>query len=431
MKLIHQITLAFIILFLVLAVAAGVGYHYLKWVHFYQHQSGNKWEQYQEMVFTEEMLEKISNSIDEWQIGGISIPELKSKVLGYQKEFEEWEKQNQEIEQNFSNETRQKLEWKRLQSLKERLRNLIQSIISTPQANTTISAVWLESLDQMDKDEDFLRKSYFESLRVALARAQKLGDRAQQNSIYFILIVSFLVTLISIYNVRILHLQTKQLMEQERQMASAALVQNLAHEIRNPLGVIKSAASVIAGRVKGEVGELAKDISTEVMRVDSLLTDLLRLRHRRDEPKVLTDLGALVARTTEFFSPRLQASNLKIQIHNTAPNVLCPCRPDAIKQVIINLILNAIEASNPHTVIEITTALDGEEYLLQVKDFGHGIANDQKNKIFDLFYTTKPYGFGIGLTVVKRIVEDHRGRIEIKNSSPKGTTFNIYLPMKA
>jgi two-component system sensor histidine kinase HydH len=71
----------------------------------------------------------------------------------------------------------------------------------------------------------------------------------------------------------------------------------------------------------------------------------------------------------------------------------------------------------------------GREYMLQVRDYGSGLDPKEKQKIFDLMYTTKPYGFGIGLTVVKRIVEDHGGRIEVSNPPPHGTAFTIYLPM--
>jgi len=431
MKLIHQIALAFIILSLALGVAAGVGFHYLKWVHFYQRQAENKWQQYQEMVFTEDILDELSDNINSWKAGAISMEGLKSKAAALEDKLPIWESQLSKDDENFSKIKHEKSELKLLQSVEQRLKDLLHSIASIPpKALVTLSPLWVKSLDQLNQDELYLRKFYFESLRIALAHAHKLGDRAIQNSIYFILIVGFLVVSICTYNIRVLYLQTKQLMEQERQMASAALVQNLAHEIRNPLGVIKSAASVIAGRVKGDMGELALDISTEVMRVDSLLTDLLRLRHYRDEPKIPTDIGAMVHKTAEFFAPKLQAANLTLQVYNTAPSILCPCRPDAIKQVLMNLILNAIEASKSKTVIEVTTAIDRQEYLLQVRDFGHGITNKDKNKMFDLFYTTKPYGFGIGLTVVKRVVLDHHGRIEVTRMQPQGTAFTVYLPMR-
>ena len=72
----------------------------------------------------------------------------------------------------------------------------------------------------------------------------------------------------------------------------------------------------------------------------------------------------------------------------------------------------------------------GQEYMLQVRDHGIGLDPEQKRKIFDLMYTTKPYGFGIGLTVVKGIVEDHGGRIEVSNPPSHGTAFSVYLPIR-
>ena len=301
----------------------------------------------------------------------------------------------------------------------------------TPKPTPKTTASLIHSLNQLQEASQPLRQFYFESIKDSLGKAKKARFKVESGGAYFIAIVTLLLFGISTYSIKVLQRQTKQLMEQERQIASVTLVQQLAHEIRNPLGIVKSAASVIAKRSTGEVVALAKDISSEVERVDGLLTDLLHLRRGDNKPKVPTDISALVLRVTELFASKIRTADLRLDVYNKASGVLLPCHPEAIKQVLMNLLLNAIEASSKNNTIEIAMMVIGQEFMLQVRDYGSGLDPKEKQKIFDLMYTTKPYGFGIGLTVVKRIVEDHGGRIEVSNPPPQGTAFTIYLPMGA
>jgi len=298
-----------------------------------------------------------------------------------------------------------------------------------PKPTTKTTASLIHSLSQLQEASQPLRQFYFDSIKVSLGKAKKARSKVERGGAYFIAIVTLLLLGISSYSIKVLQRQTKQLMEQERQIASVTLVQQLAHEIRNPLGIVKSAASVIAKRSTGEITGLAKDISSEVERVDGLLTDLLHLRGGDNKPKVPTDISALVLRVTELFASKIRTSDLRLDVYNKTSGVLLPCHPEAIKQVLMNLLLNAIEASGKNNSIEIAMMVVGQEFMLQVRDYGSGLDPKEKQKIFDLMYTTKPYGFGIGLTVVKRIVEDHGGRIEVSNPPPRGTAFTIYLPM--
>ena len=133
----------------------------------------------------------------------------------------------------------------------------------------------------------------------------------------------------------------------------------------------------------------------------------------------------------DLFTSKAEAADIRIVVHNQAAGVLLFCQADPVKQVVMNLLLNAIEASRPKDVIEITLKTVGNEYVLQVRDHGIGLDPRQKERIFDMMYTTKPYGFGIGLTVVKGIVEDHGGRIEVSSPPPSGSAFTVYFPVRS
>jgi len=431
LKLTGKITLAFMILGLTIAIAGGVGLHYLDGIRLYQFQFEDEWEEYQRMVIAEDVLKEISTDISAWQAGMLPVAQLKSKSNELVQILSSWSRNEQEEEKNADLLSHEKQEADLLVPARRAFFDLTKTIAalrSAPTAKTTASLI--HSLNELQEASQPLRRFYFESIKGSLGKAKKIRYKMQRGGAYFITLVTLLLLGISAYSIKVLKRQTKQLMEQERQIASVTLVQQLAHEIRNPLGIVKSAASIIAKRSTGDVVTLAQDISSEVERVDGLLTDLLHLHRGDDKPKVPTDISALVLRVTELFSSKIRSADLRLDVFNKASGVLLPCHPEAIKQVLMNLLLNSIEASSKDSSIEIAMMLLGREFMLQVRDYGSGLKPEEKQRIFDLMYTTKPYGFGIGLTVVKRIVEDHGGRIEVSNPPPQGTAFTIYLPME-
>ena len=430
LKLTNKITLAFVILGLAIAIAGGIGLHYLDGIRLYQLQFEDEWEEYQRMVIADDVLKEISTDISAWQAGMLPIAQLKSKSDELVHILSSWSRNEQEEEKIVDLLSHEQQEAHLLAPARQAFFDLTKTIATlnlkpTPKATASL----IHSLNQLQETSQPLRQFYFDSIKVSLGKAKKARFKVESGGAYFIAIVTLLLLGISTYSIKVLQRQTKQLMEQERQIASATMVQQLAHEIRNPLGIVKSAASIIAKRSTGEIVDLAKDISSEVERVDGLLTDLLHLRRGDNKPKVPTDVSALVVRVTELFTSKIRTADLRLDVYNKATGVLLPCHPEAIKQVLMNLLLNAIEASSKDNTIEIAMMVIGREYMLQVRDYGSGLDPKEKQKIFDLMYTTKPYGFGIGLTVVKRIVEDHKGRIEVSNPPPHGTAFTIYLPM--
>ena len=418
------------ILGLAIAIAGGIGLHYLDGIRVYQLQYEDEWEEYQRMVIADDVLKEISTDISAWQAGMLPVAILKLKSNDLVRILSSWSRNEQEEEKIVDLVSHEKQEAYLLVPAREAFIDLTKTIDTLrPKPTLKTTALLIHSLNRLQEASQPLRQFYFDSIKVSLGKAKKARSKVESGGAYFITIVTLLLLGISMYSVKVIQRQTKQLMEQERQIASVTLVQQLAHEIRNPLGIVKSAASVIAKRSTGEVVSLAKDIALEVERVDGLLTDLLHLRQGENKPKVSTDVSALVLRVTELFATKIRAANLRLDVYNKASGVLLHCHPEAIKQVLMNLLLNAIEASSQDNTIEIAMMVVGRDYMLQVRDYGSGLDSKEKQKIFDLMYTTKPYGFGIGLTVVKRIVDDHNGRIEVSNPPPRGTSFTIYLPM--
>lgn len=431
LKLTHVMIAAFVILAVVILAAGLVGFHYLERVRMSQAQFADEWEEYRHMVLAEDVLKNISKAISAWQAGILPVETLKLNAQENAIQLSAWAQEENESNRNNSLIAHEQEEEHLLDSARDAFLELIKIIDKLPsQPTPVVSAALITSLDKLQGATYPLRQFYFDSMQVSLSKSKNLRDKALHDSIYFMVILFLLILAISSYSIKILRGQTQLLLEQERQLASVTLVQHLAHEIRNPLGIMKSAAGVIAKRSSPEVAALAHDISLEVERVDGLLTDLLHLRRGYTKPKELADISAIVMKVVDLFASKVRESDLRIDVQHKASGILCLCHPEAIKQVVMNLILNAIEASEPKNTIHILTDVVGNNYTVQVRDYGSGIKTANKDKIFDLLFTTKPYGFGIGLTVVKRIIDDHGGSIEVTSPEPRGTAFTIYLPLK-
>jgi two-component system sensor histidine kinase HydH len=128
---------------------------------------------------------------------------------------------------------------------------------------------------------------------------------------------------------------------------------------------------------------------------------------------------------------RRQLSQKGVEVILSAPQTLPPIRLDTkrIKQALLNLLLNAMEAMPSGGTIRLSVTSDKKWVHLSVGDTGHGIPKGQLKTIFEPFFTTKEKGSGLGLAMVAKVVEDHRGRIEVRSEPEKGTTFILSLPI--
>ncbi len=427
----RRIMWAFTVLGLVIVIMGGIGLHYLEGIRIHQLQLEEEWTEYQRMVAAEDVFKEIATDITGWQAGLLTFEQLKAKSDAMARLLYDWGRAEQEASRGTGLVTHEEEEAILLGKAHRYFLELTRVIDVLPSKSNPLAAVALiRSIGQLQATTQLLRQFYFGSIRTSLEKSQRSRSKAHEGSIYFMLIVILLVLGISGYSIRVLHRQARQLVDQQRQLALAALVQHLAHEIRNPLGIVKSAAGIIARRSAGDVAALAQDISSEVERVDELLTDLLNLHRVDNKPKIPVDIAALVQQVAALFAVKLETAGLVLQIKDESLGVFLPCHAAGIRQVLMNLLLNAIEASPEKGSIEIVTKVVGREYVLVVKDHGVGLNPAQKQKIFDLMYTTKPYGFGIGLTVVRRIVEEHGGRIEVADALPHGAVFAVYLPLR-
>ncbi|MDX9715247.1 MAG: PAS domain S-box protein [Dissulfurispiraceae bacterium] len=217
----------------------------------------------------------------------------------------------------------------------------------------------------------------------------------------------------------------------ERMAALGEIAAKVAHEIRNPLLSVGGFARRLEKRLDNDLKEYAKIIVEEVGRLEEILNDTLGfVRSGRLDIKQ-TDMNAFIDKIITLLESAAAAKGDQL-IKEADEKVSLQIDQNRLKEALINIINNAIQATKKSTIVVkafYETRPDGlKEGIIEVEDHGAGIKTEDQNRIFDPFFTTRSSGTGLGLAITKKIIESHRGRIEVKSEIGKGTKFRIYLP---
>lgn len=217
--------------------------------------------------------------------------------------------------------------------------------------------------------------------------------------------------------------------EAERLAALGRLAAGLAHEIRNPLGSIAGSIELLrsGGTLDTEDQRLCEIIQRETARLNDLIGDMLDLSRPREPVKAPVDL-AMTARDVVTLASR-QGRGGDVGVRYEGPEVAATLADAAqLRQLVWNLVRNAIQASGAgdEVLVRVRTTPTGQ--VLEIVDHGVGIPPDARERLFDAFFTTRSHGMGIGLAVVKRIVDDHAFSIEVDSEPGGGTTFRVLMP---
>jgi two-component system sensor histidine kinase HydH len=216
----------------------------------------------------------------------------------------------------------------------------------------------------------------------------------------------------------------------ERLSAAGQLAASLAHEIRNPLASISGAAGILQRRTAPP--EYLRDsldiIQKESQRLNKLLTGFLNFAKPRSPRLHRTDLNDLMLSVLSLVSHTAELNHNTFSHEAPLESVEIDCDPEQLKQVLLNLLINAIEASPAGSEIRLRTMVEGQVTAIEIEDSGNGIPDDAVDRIFDPFFTTKPKGTGLGLAISSMIVSQHGGALSFHGNPRGGTTFRIELP---
>jgi two-component system sensor histidine kinase HydH len=231
----------------------------------------------------------------------------------------------------------------------------------------------------------------------------------------------------------------------ERLAALGQLSAGLAHEIRNPLGVIKGSAEMLTQKLQASdelARELAGYISTEVNRLSALVTEFLdfaRPLHAQPHP---ADLIVLLDRVLQVVASRFAGNEetrkpVRVERHYASGLPLVPLDESLCEQAFLNLVQNAYEAMQDDKrggtlLVDVyrATKNDREGVELRLADTGPGVPEELREEIFNPFVTTKKTGVGLGLSIVSKIVDGHHGSIHVENAPEGGAVFTIFFPLE-
>ncbi|MDD3593959.1 MAG: ATP-binding protein [Candidatus Gastranaerophilales bacterium] len=229
-----------------------------------------------------------------------------------------------------------------------------------------------------------------------------------------------------------------QIVQSEKMATLGQLVAGVAHEINTPLGAISSNLDLVeklinSGKDGHELINLLQQIypvnKEAIQRIEKIVKSLKNFT-RLDEAKLKkVDITEGIKSSIELV--RHEAKNRVKIIENYADIPPIKCFADHINQVIMNILINAIQSIKNEGIVEITTAEKGDFISVAIKDNGEGIDPEILDRIFEFGFTTKKIGIGtgLGLSLAKKIIEDHHGEIKVYNNEGEGTTFEILLPV--
>ena len=280
-----------------------------------------------------------------------------------------------------------------------------------------------EELDELARSFDVMR----DRLRTALAEINqftqnletKVEERTQQ-----------------------LKAAQRKLLQSDRLASLGTLSASVAHEINNPISGVLNLSMLLQRMLKADGVPQARipefrrylaQIASETARVGRIVSDLLAFSRRGKPQRAPADLNRILRTTLSLVEHKMKLSNVQVDTTLCEDLPPAPCDSSQIQQVVLNLILNAAEATQSKAVRHVTVSTERGEavVLLHVSDNGEGILPENLAKIFDPFFTTKSEGkgVGLGLAVSYGIVDSHGGELEVKSTVGEGTTFTVSLPL--
>jgi two-component system NtrC family sensor kinase len=236
----------------------------------------------------------------------------------------------------------------------------------------------------------------------------------------------------------------QKLLQSDRLASLGQLAASVAHEINNPISGVLNLSMLMQRILKDDgipqqrVPEFRKylgQVVSETTRVGRIVSDLLAFSRRSKPQRNLADLNKIVRTTLSLAAHKLKLNSVEVELGLDEALPQVPCDSSQIQQVVLNLVLNAAEATQAkgqgRLWIATRTAAGAKAVELSVRDSGEGIPKENLAKIFDPFFTTKPEGkgVGLGLAVLYGIVEAHGGEVDVASTVGEGSTFTVTLPL--
>lgn len=253
----------------------------------------------------------------------------------------------------------------------------------------------------------------------------------------FIVALAFSVPIVMLYRKRASGIGRQHSINQQQLEELSRLTGGLAHEIKNPLSTIKVNLKLITEEIPSADVESARwvkkiaVVQKETDRLAQILDEFRRYTDKSELSAAPADINDLISEMVDFYWPQAQAHNITIHTGLSKQAIICNIDKDMVKQVILNLFINAANAMCDGGELIVRTDMRDGKATIEISDTGCGIEAEKLDKIFHAYYSTMPGGSGLGLPTAAKIIEAHNGTIAVNSEPGKGTSFTITLPSEA
>lgn len=227
--------------------------------------------------------------------------------------------------------------------------------------------------------------------------------------------------------------EEKRLQRANKLATLGEVAASIAHEIRNPLAIVLGSLQILPRRMDDRdfIFSFLRVATEELVRVNNSIESLLDFARFSQPSFSNIDINTLLKNILEFFEMAAENQEIKIE-KDFAPLPLVEADEKQMRQALMNIILNALQAMPSGGKLQVATRYQqGDKFIqLMIADTGCGIKPEDRPRVFDAFYSTKKKGTGLGLALVHRVIDEHRGIIEFKSEVNKGTSFYLHLPVK-
>ena len=224
----------------------------------------------------------------------------------------------------------------------------------------------------------------------------------------------------------------EKLSQAERLSSLGEMVAGISHEIRNPLGIIRSSAELLKKKMSNADpnNSIPEIIVEEAGRLNNIITDFLNYARPRTPNLMPCRVDSIFEKNITFLTPQIdeQGYTIKRRYQEYIPEIMADS--DMLYQAFLNIVINAMQSMPGGGEITVAISLNEDSVIMVWEDSGEGMPEDVLEKVWDPFFTTKEKGTGLGLGIVKNIIESHGGSIRIGNREARGTRVTVKLPVK-
>lgn len=222
----------------------------------------------------------------------------------------------------------------------------------------------------------------------------------------------------------------ESLLESETFASMGRMAAGIAHEIRNPLFIIRSSAEKLKEANPERADEIDSFILEEVDRLNTILTDYLLFARDEETRRDAMDLVSTLRRSVRLVRESIESEGIELAEQYDVAEAPFHGEEKKLQQVFLNILLNAEQSTPKGGTITVTLTRRDARYRITFADTGSGVPSKELDKIFEPFYTTKPAGSGLGLAIVKRVVEDHGGDVAVSSRLESGTSVTVTFPVR-